>query len=879
MDGGPEEWFRRRALTLDMALVEVAALIARERQDRSRTLDLSFFTIAELPHELGDLTWLKSLDCSGTLVTDLTPLSGLGALTQLDCSWTQVADLTPLSGLGALTDLSCFGTQVRDLSPLSGLGGLTQLSCYDAPVSDLSPIKAMPSLKILVCHDLPQCPVPAEVLSQHHGDNCLPRLRSYWANEAAGSEPFRQHKLFLLGNGTVGKTQVARRLMGLGFDAAIPSTHGIQLHAHPLPAWPDSRDERAGETFDARIWDFGGQDIYHGTHALFLKSRAVFLICWEAESEQARHHTIDGQDYRNRPLAYWLDYVRNLAGPGAQVILVQTQCDRPGAPLAPPIDLSPWRDLEGLDICRTSALRGSGFADLKEKIADAVARLEAPALHRIGTCERRVIDAIAGPRAKGTRTLDQTAFAAICAEADVQGLPEHLLHFLHHAGELFQLGDQIIVDQRWALDAIYTVFNREECWQAIRANRGRFTLPDLAQGVWRDHGQEERGHFLAMMLKCGMAFEYIEEDEGWHDAIYIAPDLLPERGDPFVAKLIARDWDEGGGAVRRAVAFPLLHDGLMREIMSGIGKDAGLHAVYWKNGLLFWDGRTKAVAMIEAHWPDPEGWAGEIVISAQRSRAAELAEVMERHVRTVAQRIGLAATPGKPDGPPDASDAFSRAAGHGARADDNADPGFTAAEGQPLRPTCYVSYAWSDKSEQADANEALVDEFCEEAERRGMEVCRDKTHQRDGDWIGDFIEDVKRADRVFAMIGGRYWTRPCCMAELHGIWRRCESDPEIFKERVRDYLFEDSGVSQPEFLKVLHAKWRAELKRLGREEFKDLSADQQLVVVEGEEWIGAAPGIVNAMKKKFRSYQGDFDAYTRLMLDELEGMRYHAPEG
>jgi hypothetical protein len=65
---------------------------------------------------------------------------------------------------------------------------------------------------------------------------------------------------------------IARR--GETFDEAVPSTHGIQVSSLPLTT----------HVLDApvtlKIWDFGGQDIYHGTHALFLKPRAVFSVVW-----------------------------------------------------------------------------------------------------------------------------------------------------------------------------------------------------------------------------------------------------------------------------------------------------------------------------------------------------------------------------------------------------------------------------------------------------------------------------------------------------------------------------------------------------------------------------------------------------------------------
>jgi internalin A len=56
-----------------------------------------------------------------------------------------------------------------------------------------------------------------------------------------------------------------------------------------------------------KIWDFGGQDIYHGTHALFLKSRALFPIVWTPHSEAEKVHAHGGFTFRNQLLGYWLD--------------------------------------------------------------------------------------------------------------------------------------------------------------------------------------------------------------------------------------------------------------------------------------------------------------------------------------------------------------------------------------------------------------------------------------------------------------------------------------------------------------------------------------------------------------------------------------------
>lgn len=854
---------------------------------------------------LSGLTALESLGLSNTAVHDLSPVAGLASLSWLDFSISEatelssisnlknlknlffsntlVDDLSPLSSLTLIEQLEFHCTPVSDLSPLGGLPALTTLVCTQTYVRDLSPLRFHPSLSELIASHLPNCAVPSEHLSQDHNDNCLPRLRAYWANLDGGSEPLRQHKLFLLGNGTVGKTQLARRLRGLAPDFAEPSTHGIHLHDCLLDAPADARHPLAGDSFDARIWDFGGQDIYHGTHALFLKSRAIFLICWDSASENAREHEAGGQTYRNYPLAYWLDYVRSFAGAGAQVILVQTKTDVAGAALAPPVDLARWDDLAILEPCRTSALTGRGIANLREAISEAVGRIEAPALQLIGISERKVAEAIAARRAEGERTLTQAGFAAICAEAGLAGAPEHLLHFLHHAGELFHasglFGDQIIIDQRWALEAIYAVFERQECAPRIRAERGRFTLAMLAETVWRDYTADEQQHFLAMMLQCGMAFAYIEGGRG--ETVYIAPDLLPDFDDPGVQRWFLRDWDPGDPGRENVIRVPLLHDGLIRTLMVEIGRDAGLSAVYWKNGILFHDTNTRAIAMIAARWPDPQGWAGEIVITTQRSRAGELLAVLEDHVRKLAERLGLLldAPPQPVPDVPGISDDFARVRG----GPDPAAAGarFTPGPGTPREPVCYVSYAWSDGSAAADANAALVDRLCDAAAEHGIAIIRDRTHLATGDTISGFTEEIARADKVAALIGGRYWTRPDCFMELYGCWTESRSRPELFHAKVSEFLFPDAGFYQPGLVQQVADHWREAYDRCDAMQGAHRDRHAAMIAEHGDSWAAQARKIIAALQNKVRRYEGDFEAFTCELFAELQAGRYqpdHVPD-
>ena len=85
------------------------------------------------------------------------------------------------------------------------------------------------------------------------------------------------------------------------------------------------------------------------------------------------------------------------------------------------------------------------------------------------------------------------------------------------------------------------------------------------------------------------------------------------------------------------------------------------------------------------------------------------------------------------------------------------------------RPRYYVSYA---RADGGDPNrERDVDRLCEEAQRRGISVLRDKKDLRFGELISDFIKELGEGDRVFIFLSDKYLKSPYCMLELFELWR------------------------------------------------------------------------------------------------------------
>jgi internalin A len=204
-------------------------------------------------------------------------------------------------------------------------------------------------------------------------------------------------------------------------------------------------------------------------------------------------------------------------------------------------------------------------------------------------------------------------------------------------------GDRIILDQGWALDAVYAVFDRtSRCFKKIERNRGRFRRSELAEWVWQKHGVPEQELFLSFMQQCGICFTIQEEDrEKRVEAEYIAPDLLPPRSDDETQKRLKLVWDEASPDAEAVITFALLPPGLMRALIAQIGSGAGLAAEYWCAGVCFYDEATASRALIEQRWT--EGWAGEVRIATKRGQAGVL---LQRLIGLVENdRISLGARP------------------------------------------------------------------------------------------------------------------------------------------------------------------------------------------------------------------------------------------
>ncbi len=383
-------------INLDLSYTNVSDISALSGLTRLTNLNLRRTRVGDIS-ALSGLTRLTKLDLSSTKVGDISALSNLMVLTKLDLRSPNVSDISALSGLtslrylnlsycGNITDISSLrdlinlenldlrGTKVSDASALSGLTELIELGLGDTDVSDISPLLGLKrlinlDLSNLTLNVIPEWVIdlnlvflteqdfrygihirglqlieqPIEIFSQ---DREL--IRAYYRYH--GKVPINECKVIFLGDAESGKTYSIKRLIQKGekladFDGN--STPGIEMTI--------SSTKIESTNIVVNYWDFGGQEIQHSMHRMFLTQRTVYVVFLNAR-----------QDYPLDDRArYWIENIKSFA-PSAPILLVINKIDQNNQPKFNEDGIRDEYKDQIKDVVRMSALKDEPEIFMKE---------------------------------------------------------------------------------------------------------------------------------------------------------------------------------------------------------------------------------------------------------------------------------------------------------------------------------------------------------------------------------------------------------------------------------------------------------------------------------------------------------------------------------
>ncbi|KAA3659887.1 MAG: GTPase [Chloroflexi bacterium] len=521
-----------------------------------QSLNISQNRLHVLPNWLRHLTKLKNLNLSGNRLTQLPDwLREHTQLQSLDLSHNQLTQLP---------DWLCEHTQLESLALSYNL--LTQLPDW---------LHQLTKLNTLYCYNNPITDPPPEILGdalKHSFSTVnLEALHRYFNQLLqARTVTFYEAKLLIIGEGGAGKTSLTCKLQDK--HAPLPkkeeSTDGIDIVTWHFPLPPECDEEQ----YRVNIWDFGGQEVYFATHQFFLTRRSVYVLVADTRQQHTDFYT-------------WLRMQETFGG-DSPIILLKNRNRRHGSRFF----------IENLPELRKR------FANLKDVIELDLENVPDadnwPTLLRNLEYRFLTLDHVGKPRpatwvavrealSQDSRdTITQQQYLNVCTEHYIKRTDNalQLSDYLHHLGDIlhFQkdavLGDLVILQPTWGLDAVYRVLDSE----TIVKNWGQFTRSEL-HTLWHEPKYDgHHHHLLRLMENFQLCYPLTNQPD-----TFIAPQLLEPEVPDYT-------WDHEDNRQLRYHYPDFMPRGILSRAIVKLHDRIENQDLVWRSGVILNNGYARA---------------------------------------------------------------------------------------------------------------------------------------------------------------------------------------------------------------------------------------------------------------------------------------------
>jgi internalin A len=388
--------------------------------------------------------------------------------------------------------------------------------------------------------------------------------------KASERRALNEVKVILVGQGSVGKTSLVKRIVYDTFSPGEEKTEGIYIEREwSVPG--RSQDEKVQVNF----WDFGGQEIMHATHQFFLTKRTLYLLVLDARK---------GENESN--LHYWLKIVASFGG-NSPILVVTNKCEQYH------LDLNETRlkkDYPGIrGFFETSCEKATGIAELKAAVEREIRAM--PHVYDLLPIEyftvKKELESLAA-RCNHITTRD---YYALCVQHGIRDLREQdaLLRSLHDLGSVLSFNDPdnpyalretSVLNPEWVTQGVYQILNKQN---AAECN-GVLTKADLSRILGPNSYPESCHRFIIdMMQKFELCF-VIEEHEQW-----LVPELLNENEPEGLDT-------EQKGALNLQYHYQVLPSGIICRFIVRRYENLAKPPVCWRSGvMLHFDGCSAVV--------------------------------------------------------------------------------------------------------------------------------------------------------------------------------------------------------------------------------------------------------------------------------------------
>ena len=503
------------------------------------------FSLKSLPSQIELLTNLAELNLSQNELTTLpSSISNLSRLRTLNLSFNKFTSLpVAICRLTNLNELNLYANQISILPiEILNFGHLRKLDLRSNSL-----------------------PIPPEILEKINEPRTI--LNYYFSLLNEKKKALNEIKIIVVGQSSVGKTSLIKRLVRNEFNDREPITEGISINRWQVLN-QQFKVENEQSKIQLNLWDFGGQEIMHATHQFFLTKRSLYLLILDSRTSQ--------EDNR---VEYWLKIIQSFGGE-SPVLVIGNKIDQRHLDLDRTGLQKKYPNIVG--ILETSAATGTGIEELKTAITEQVNHL--PHVRDLLPETWFTVKTKLEELGRQSNFITHDKYLDLCVENEVSDETSQrtLIGFLHDLGVVLHFQDDPrlealgILNPQWVTNGVYKILNSHTLFQ----NKGvltKFMLDEILN--LSEYPRGKRLFIVDMMKKFELCYD-IESDK-----TFLVPDLLP-KDEPAELKF--------NGVPAFEYAYPVLPSSVITRFIVRMNQkiDDGL---VWRTGVLLKIGGNKAL--------------------------------------------------------------------------------------------------------------------------------------------------------------------------------------------------------------------------------------------------------------------------------------------
>lgn len=396
----------------------------------------------------------------------------------------------------------------------------------------------------------------------HEGHFAVVQYMEQYIEEKGKEEFLFESKLLILGESEAGKTTFSERLRKP--DAPLPhkdaTTHGIEVGkwTFPVKSRTVQNLNHKDTEFYANLWDFGGQDVYHGTHKFFFSEKSLYVLLVDTREQKT-------------DFSYWLNTIEQLTGEKSSLLILLNRRAKRDYRL----DENGLRGRFGSLIKQIYTIDLSIVEDIPD-LQNLIKNL-LTSLPEIGV---KLIESwvlIREDLAKETgKSISYERFREICRNRNVKN-PEFIKNIsryftrigvFNHYIDSPILEDKIYLDSNWLTDLVYEILDNEK----VKENNGYLSQKEIEK-ITKDKKLDfEINKLVALLNKFGLMYKT-------PSGSYIVPRHLTDK--PYI------NWahEDSNPILHFKYTFDkYMPKGLMSQLIVALHKYIPDHDLVWNRG-------------------------------------------------------------------------------------------------------------------------------------------------------------------------------------------------------------------------------------------------------------------------------------------------------